>query len=159
MAQLVPRTPSCHEFFLCLIPFLKIEQTLQKIRPNLKALPNTHDYTWKKQSPKQAISIDILGFNSSKVNWIAWQHAQKTSMVWMKLWNQIGMLEKEWDSATHHVSKKGSSSLLIRLRMILSLVTTSNLGPGNWPFMRITFKNQTEEPLKQTKPPLIICKN
>lgn len=53
--------------------------------------------------------------------------------------------ERERESRTHQVRRKGWSSLLMTLSMILSLVTTSNLGPGNWPLIRITCRqNQTQ---------------
>lgn len=49
------------------------------------------------------------------------------------------------------MSRNGSSSLLIRLIITLSLVTKSSWGPGNWPLIRITFKISSTKTFRLTK--------
>ena len=55
------------------------------------------------------------------------------------------MCVRERERETHHVNKKGWSSLLTRFKIMLLLVTTSSFGPGNWSLIRITFQKQPKK--------------
>lgn len=72
------------------------------------------------------------------------QQADITSIIiivfnwlWRYKWNvEIYFLR-------HHVRRKGSSRLLMRFRTMLSLVTPSMGGPGNWLLIKMPCKNHS----------------